>query len=234
MVYKCSIFERFCLLCDEPCDTRHDLCSDCEAELPWLDSQCTRCAVPLPGHSLLCGDCLRREPAFDQVVAPWRFDFPIDSLIHHFKHRADWPSGRVMAGQLAVHLQHAYAEGLPRPARLLPVPLSRQRQRQRGFNQAQMLVDWLSDLLGIPGDTRLLQRPQDTQAQQQLDANARRRNLRQAFTLRPHGVLPAHLALVDDVMTTGATAEALARLLKAAGAQRVDLYCLARTPKPGD
>lgn len=234
MVYKCSIFERFCLLCDEPCDTRHDLCSACEAELPWLGGQCTRCAVPLPGHGLLCGDCLRRAPAFDRVVAPWRFDFPIDSLIHHFKHRADWPSGRVMAGQLAVHLQHAYAEGLPRPSRLLPVPLSRQRQRQRGFNQAQMLADWLSGLLDIPADPRLLQRPQDTQAQQQLDANARRRNLRQAFALRPHDALPAHLALVDDVMTTGATAEALARLLKVAGVQRVDLYCLARTPKPGD
>ena len=87
----------------------------------------------------------------------------------------------------------------------------------------------------IPVDTKILQRVQDTQSQQQLDAASRRRNLRQAFALSDDRSLTGrHLAIVDDVLTTGATAEALTRLLKRAGAARVDVYCLARTPKPGE
>ncbi|NIU62492.1 MAG: ComF family protein, partial [Pseudomonas stutzeri] len=126
-------------------------------------------------------------------------------------------------------------EGLPRPDLLLPVPLARRRLRQRGFNQAQMLADWLSRPLGIATDARVLERVLDTPAQQQLDAATRRRNLRQAFAIATGAdVKGRHLALVDDVLTTGATAEALARLLKRAGAERVDVYCLARTPKPGE
>ena len=98
-----------------------------------------------------------------------------------------------------------------------------------------MLADWLSRPLGIATDARVLERVLDTPAQQQLDAATRRRNLRQAFAIATGAdVKGRHLALVDDVLTTGATAEALARLLKRAGAERVDVYCLARTPKPGE
>lgn len=166
---------------------------------------------------------------------PWRFAFPVDALITRFKHQARWPYGRLLGERLAHHLEHAFAEGLPRPDLLLPVPLARRRLRQRGFNQAQMLADWLSRPLGISTDARALERVLDTPAQQQLDAATRRRNLRQAFAIATGAdVKGRHLALVDDVLTTGATAEALARLLKRAGAERVDVYCLARTPKPGE
>lgn len=166
---------------------------------------------------------------------PWRFAFPVDALITRFKHQARWPYGRLLGEHLAHHLEHAFAEGLPRPDLLLPVPLARRRLRQRGFNQAQMLADWLSRPLGIATDARVLERVLDTPAQQQLDAATRRRNLRQAFAIATGAdVKGRHLALVDDVLTTGATAEALARLLKRAGAERVDVYCLARTPKPGE
>ena len=98
-----------------------------------------------------------------------------------------------------------------------------------------MLAHWLSDALDIPYDERLLLRTQDTDAQQALNAQDRRKNLRNAFALAPGAVVKdLHLALVDDVLTTGATAQALARLLMDAGAARVDVYCLARTPKPGE
>jgi len=234
MVYNWSIIEQRCLLCDERCQGQ-PLCSSCEADLPWLDGRCTVCAVPLPSRGLVCGECLKRPPSYDHVEVPWRFAFPVDALITRFKHQARWPYGRLLGERLAHHLEHAFADGLPRPDLLLPVPLARRRLRQRGFNQAQMLADWLSRPLGIATDARPLERVLDTPAQQQLDAATRRRNLRQAFAIATGAdVKGRHLALVDDVLTTGATAEALARLLKRAGAERVDVYCLARTPKPGE
>ena len=234
MVYNWSINIQRCLLCDEPCDG-HPLCGPCEAELPWLDGRCATCAVPLPTHGLVCGECQKRPPSYDHVEVPWRFAFPVDALITRFKHQARWPFGRLLGERLGLHLQHAFTDGLPQPDRLVPVPLARRCLRQRGFNQAQMLAQWLGGALTLPVDEHLLERVVDTPPQQQLDAATRRRNLRQAFCLAPGtDIKGRHLALIDDVLTTGATAEALARLLKRAGAVRVDVYCLARTPKPGD
>ncbi len=235
MVYNWLNIEHYCALCDERCEAGQAICGACEADLPWLQERCTVCALPLPASGLICGECLRRPPSFDHVAVPWRFAFPVDSLISRFKHQSRWPIGRLLAEQLARHLHHGFDEGLPRPEMLLPVPLARKRLRQRGFNQAQMLANWLSPAVKIPVDTKQLQRIQDTQSQQQLDAASRRRNLRQAFALNAADQLNGrHVAIIDDVLTTGATAEALARLLKRAGAARVDVYCLARTPKPGE
>jgi ComF family protein len=235
MVYNWLKTAQFCQLCDERSESGYALCGPCEAELPWLGGRCMICAVPLPTQGRICGQCLKRPPAFDHVEVPWRFAFPVDTLITRFKHQARWPLGRLLGERLAHHLQHAFVDGLPRPELLLPVPLAPRRLRQRGFNQAQMLGQWLSQSLAIPFDERSLQRIVDTPPQQQLDAATRRRNLRDAFALAPEADLAGrHLALIDDVLTTGATAEALARLLKRAGAARVDVYCLARTPKPGE
>lgn len=226
---------RHCQLCDETTDhPRHDICTACEAELPWLGTHCQICALPLPTQGMICGACQKKPPAFARVEAPWRYAFPIDSLITRFKHQAQWPFGRLLGELLAEHLQHAYDEGLPRPQALLAVPLARRRERQRGFNQARMLANWLGRALQIPAPDDWLSRTLDTPAQQGLDAATRKRNLRQAFVVdAAERVEGLHLALVDDVLTTGATANMLARLLLRAGAARVDVYCLARTPPPG-
>ena len=225
-----------CLLCDANADNPPlAICSGCEADLPWLGAHCLVCALPLTHHGLTCGECLKHRPSFARVEAPWRYEFPVASLINRFKHRGDMPFGRLLADLLTQHVQHALAQGLPRPDGLIAVPLSRTRQRQRGFNQAQMLSQWLSRQLHIDTLKDVLIRTADAPAQQQLDARSRKRNLRHAFNLHPDAsVNGLHLALVDDVLTTGATADTLARLLLRAGATRVDVYCLARTPKPGD
>lgn len=234
LVYKCTNINHICLLCDEPAKQAHPLCVACEQELPWLNEFCMRCALPLPMSGLTCAQCSRRAPAFDQVVALWHYGFPVDTLISRFKHNRQWPLGKLMSEMLGHGLQHRYAEGLAKPDLLLPVPLARRRQRQRGFNQAGMLARWLSKCLAIQCDEQLLLRTRDTPAQQSLDARARRRNLQQAFALLDAGALRGrHVAVVDDVLTTGATAQAIATLLRAAGARRVDVYCLARTAKPG-
>ncbi|MDN3221800.1 ComF family protein [Pseudomonas nunensis] len=224
-----------CLLCSEPADDITPICTACETELPWLGDHCQTCALPLPASGLTCGQCLQQPPAFERVAAPWTYGFPVDTLITRFKHNAKWPFGRLLGELLAQFLQHRFDEDLERPDLLIPVPLATRRLRQRGFNQAAMLARWLSEYLDIPCDETLLLRIQDTSAQQELKAEARRRNLRNAFALAPGAsVTGRHLALIDDVLTTGATAQTLARLLIDAGAARVDVYCLARTPKPGD
>jgi ComF family protein len=168
------------------------------------------------------------------VIAAWRYDFPVDTLITRFKHQARWPLGRLVAQKLAEYLLHHFEEGLPRPDLLLPVPLAAGRLRQRGFNQADMIAERLGRVLGLPVERSWLTRTRDNPAQQTLDAATRRRNLRQSFALASTAAVQGkHVALIDDVLTTGSTAEALSRLLKKAGASRVDVYCLARTPKPG-
>jgi ComF family protein len=224
-----------CLLCDEPADGTTPICVSCETELPWLGDHCQTCALPMPASGLDCGQCLHQPPAFKQVIAPWTYGFPVDSLITRFKHNAKWPYGHLLGELLAQSLQHRFDDDLARPDALVPVPMANRRLRQRGFNQAAMLARWLSAHLDIPSDERLLLRPHDTDAQQDLNAEARKKNLRNAFALAadasPKG---RHLALVDDVLTTGATAQAIARLLMDAGARQVDVYCLARTPKPGE
>ncbi|WP_459742369.1 phosphoribosyltransferase family protein [Pseudomonas sp. 3A(2025)] len=225
--------KRFCLLCDEPSDSEMPLCVPCEAELPWLNAQCLCCALPLPGFDGHCLDCTLKPPAFSQVIAPWEYRFVVDRLITRFKHQGQWPLGRLLAELMTHYLQHRFDEGLPRPDMLLPVPLARQRLRQRGFNQAAMLAGWMGHALNLQVDEQQLLRIRETPSQQGLDAKARKRNLAGAFTLRDSDALRGkHLAIVDDVVTTGTTAQALAYLLMQAGAQRVDIYCLARTPAP--
>jgi ComF family protein len=233
-VYICLNNVQTCLLCDEPAEAEMPICVACETDLPWLGDHCQTCALPLLAAGLTCGECLLEPPAFEQVVVPWQYGFPVDSLITRFKHNAKGPFGHLLADVLGQYLQHRFDEGLPRPDALLPVPLANKRLRQRGFNQAAMLARWLSESLDLPCEETVLRRVKDTDAQQSLDAKSRKRNLRNAFDLMPDAqVKNRHLALVDDVLTTGATAQALARLLMNAGAARVDVYCLARTPKPG-
>ncbi|TDF82923.1 ComF family protein [Pseudomonas sp. H9] len=234
MVYKWLNNNQSCLLCDEPAEQHYPLCVACEAELPWLQDGCQVCALPLPMHGMTCGQCSRRPPAFYRVEAPWYYGFPLDALISRFKYNSQWPLGNLLAQLLGRWLAHRFNEGLPRPALLLPVPLSRRRLRQRGYNQAAMLARWLTGHTDIPYTERALKRVIDTPAQQGLSARKRQRNLRQAFAVEnPELIEGRHVALIDDVMTTGATAQALANLLLNAGARRVDIYCLARTAKPG-
>jgi ComF family protein len=224
-----------CLLCDETTDTIFPICTACEIELPWLGDQCQQCALPLAMSGLSCAQCVLHPPAFDEVAAPWLYQFPVDSLITRFKHQGNWPMGRLMAQLLGQFLQHRFDEDLPRPDVLLPVPLATKRLRQRGYNQAAMLADWLGTQLQLPVEDRLVLRTMETPAQQGLDAKARKRNLRGAFVLADETkVKGKHIALIDDVLTTGSTTDVIARLLKKAGARRVDVYCLARTPKPGE
>ncbi len=225
-VYNRIKVQQNCALCLLSSDQDIALCSDCEADLPWQLYTCPCCALA-QDNSQLCDECKFDPPSFSQVIAPWRFDFPIN----RFKHHHDWVLGRLLGGLLARDLQQKFSEGTPVADALLAMPLSLERQRERGFNQAQMLAQWLAKPLQLPILNNAAQRL-PRQAQQQLSAAQRKENLQGVFQLnRSINWQGLHIAIVDDVVTTGATCRELAKVLLQAGVQQVDVYCLARTPK---
>lgn len=217
-----------CVLCGDPSQRDLDLCAGCEGDLPLLDAQCARCALPLApaADGAICGQCSREPPAFSAALIPYRYAAPLDLLIHRFKHRGDLAAGRVLGHLLARHLGTALGEP---PDVIAPVPLHWRRSTVRGFNQAVELGCGLAHALDLPWNPRLLARCQASPPQQQLGRSARRRNLRGAFVVQ-HKVVGLSVALVDDVMTTGATAHGIATCLRQAGAAGVQIWALARTP----
>jgi ComF family protein len=225
-----SLWPMRCLLCGERGHARRDLCAACAAALPWNRSACLRCAIPLPrAHEVpspVCGDCLRHPPPLTEAHAAFVYAFPVDRLLPRLKFHGDLAAGRLLS-QLAAD---AFA-ALERPAALVPLPLHRARLRARGYDQALEVARPLGRALGIPLREDALLRVRATQAQSLLDAPQRRRNLHGAFAaIAAAPPLPAHVALVDDVMTTGATLHAAAKALHRAGVERVDAWVCARVP----
>lgn len=216
-----------CLLCSATGADGIDLCTDCAAELPRNRSCCMRCALPLATPAQLCGECQRRTPPWDAAWAPFRYGWPLDRLESRYKFGADLAAGRVLST-----LWRREPCPVELPQLLLTVPLHRSRLRQRGYNQALELARPLARSLGVPLRHDVLQRVRQTEAQTELDALSRRRNVRGAFALHAGAELPAHVAILDDVMTTGATVAECARVLKRAGVRRVDVWALARAPSP--
>ena len=214
-----------CLLCGAHGANGRDLCSGCASDLVVNIPCCPRCALPLPVPAPLCGECLKRPPPFAAAWVPFRYGHPLDLLEARFKFRGDLAAGRVLADLM---LERAAVDMPALPAMLIPVPLHRTRLRERGYNQAVELARPFARSLGIPVRHDLLVRAKATPPQTGLDAKARRRNLRDAFAVAPGTQLPTHIALFDDVMTTGATLRECARVLRQAGVQRVDVWALAR------
>lgn len=212
-----------CLACGEPGSRGRDLCPTCHAGLPWNRVACPHCALPLPVPAPSCGHCLRHPPPLHTTLAACSYGPPLDRWLPRFKFHHDLAAGRLLS-QLMVEA----LAGAPRPQALVPIPLHRSRLRSRGYDQALELARPLARALELPLQTRLLQRTRATAAQSELDAAARRRNLRRAFAVNDAISRPAHVVLIDDVMTTGATLHAAAAALHRAGVARVDAWVCAR------
>lgn len=217
-----------CLVCREPAEVAGiDLCAACRRSLPWQRTACPICALPLAAPAPACGRCQRRPPPVAATRAAFRYEAPLDRLLPRLKFHDDLAAGRLCAGLMAETLAEALADAL-RPDALVPLPLHRARLRRRGFDQTLEFARPLARILGLPLRDDLLVRVRDTAPQSRLDAPARRRNLRGAFAVRTDGPLPAHVALVDDVMTTGTTLHAAAEALRRAGVARVEAWVCAR------
>lgn len=215
-----------CVLCGAGCEGTLDLCRGCAAGLPWLAPGCARCALPLPGGpAAACGACLARPPRFSACEAAFSYAFPVRELILRFKQGGDLVAGRVLGTLLAQRLA-PLARAQPPGAVLLPMPLHRARLRQRGFNQAGLVAREIARETGIPLRQSLARRERPGRDQKQLGATERRVNLRDAFGAHP--CTGRCVIVVDDVLTTGASADALAGALLEAGAAEVRVWCVAR------
>lgn len=196
------------------------LCAACAADLPALREHCPRCALPSPGGSA-CGRCLADPPQFDATLVLWVYEFPCDRLVQALKYRAWLALAPFFARSLAA---------LPLPAidLLVPMPLHPNRLAQRGFNQAAEIARSLARLRRVTFAPRGARRVRDTAAQTDLPYEERARNVRGAFAC-DLDLSGKRVAVVDDVMTTGATLNELARVLKRAGAARVENWVVARS-----
>ena len=236
-----GLFPRACSLCGEV-GTANDPCLDCERSLSPLliDAACPRCATPTcagsvlvpasSGHaSSICSACIDRPPPFDRVVAPWSFAPPLSSLVHRMKYSRDLAAaaalGRLLAKELSVRA------GPIVPDAVIGLPLSRRRLLSRGFNHAEELAAIVRRELELPlpKKWRIVRRHSPPQARTGSPAE-RFANVEGAFIVHQWPPAVRRIAIVDDVLTTGATASALSEALRDRGVEWIEVWCCARTP----
>ncbi len=219
-----------CAVCAGWC--RGGLCAGCRQHFAAPRPRCERCALPLPTPAPACGACLHETPPWQRCFCVADYAFPWDRLVHRLKFEQAPELAPLLAELLgAAAGRHTGAT----PQAFVPVPLSAERLTERGYDQAWQLARALARGNDRPAWPRVLERRFDARPQTRLSRRERRDNLRGAFTLGAGAaarVQGRHLALVDDVLTTGATAAEATRVLLAAGAAQVDLWVVARTPAP--
>lgn len=221
------VSEQDCRLCGAA--SLRPICVACDADLPRLPPErCPVCALPSP-DAQTCGRCLSATPAYDETRAALEYAFPVTRLIQSFKYEHAVGLGAT----LATYLNQAIPVHEPRSVDLLvPLPLAPARLKERGYNQALELARVLARQHGLALDGRAVARVRHAPPQADLPWKERRRNIRGAFAARRR-FDGCSVAVIDDVMTTGATLDEMARVLKAAGAQRVVNWVVARTlPRP--
>jgi ComF family protein len=207
------------------------VCPACAIALPRLPPACPVCALPV-AVAAVCGACLSRPPPFAATVAPFIYAFPVDRLLQQFKYGGRLAFAEWAAEELATAAAGALAarDGADRPAVVAAVPLAPARQRERGFNQAHEIAVRVARRLGLPV-VNALERTAGATPQAALRWSERARNVRGAFSCG-RDVRGLAVALVDDVMTTGATVGEAAAALRRAGAARIETWVVARTLPP--
>lgn len=213
-----------CVLCDAA--DVHTLCTPCAAALPRASHACPVCATPnQSGVSVMCGACVAAPPAIDAALAAFQYQFPLDRLVQSFKFSANLALVDFFAEALAARLR---TQCVPlHGVTLLALPLANRRLATRGFNQSALLADALGKRLGLPVAHSAMLRIRETPPQSGLSRQARLKNIHGAFDCAV-SLAGQHIALIDDVMTTGATLSEAARVLKKAGAAKVEAWVLAR------
>ena len=226
-----------CVICAGNSPGAIPLCPPCRLELPWIANPCQGCSLPLSEVIVgtefpLCGQCLRSPPTFDHCIACFTFSRPIDKLIRDYKHRGHQIAGKLLSSLLANHLQRVYLQdsatrdGTGLPDIITPMPLHWSRLISRGFNQAALIAAQVGSQLNIP--VMQISSRRYGARQQGATRVQRQKNVKGVFCVQknPAG---SHIAIVDDVITTGSTANEFSSELKKAGAERVDIWAVART-----
>lgn len=228
-----------CSMCSGELETANQcICDACVSELPWLDSQCQQCAVPLPTDAL-CPDCQSTPPAYRHCISAFTYQAPIDHIILQFKKDPYASEIKQLTALLAEKIIYSYRQAAKViPQLVIPMPLHWRKMAQRGFNQSQIIGNLLSNYFLHQHKTSLqihsdiCQRISNSQAQHTLDKKQRAKSVKDAFAVLAQSDISIKgqtIAVLDDVVTTGATANSIASALLKAGAKQVDIWCLART-----
>ncbi|KOC91102.1 DNA utilization protein GntX [Winslowiella iniecta] len=219
-----------CWLCLMPLALhQHGICSFCYRQLPRHPAACPRCGLPAVCRTEQCGRCLRRPPPWQALCFVSGYQPPLSLLLTQFKFHRTTALSVMLARLILLSWWHERRlRPLARPAIIMAVPLHQRRAWRRGFNQADLLAHLLAHGCGSDYQPQALRRVRAGNVQHQLSASARRKNLRGAFRLEID-VRGRHIAVVDDVVTTGSTVGEISRLLMAAGAASVQVWCLCRT-----
>lgn len=212
----------YCILCGAT--ARHDFCTACEMELPWFPkNHCPICLWPIP-TSEVCGACLKKPPAFTRSIAALRYTFPVDALIRSLKYQSNLTIAPILANLLLKYSNFSQLK----PDLILPMPLHSSRLKQRGFNQAVEISRPIAKQLNIRLMVDHCYRIRDTAPQADLPWSERRKNVHKAFQCDAD-LSGQHVAIVDDVMTTGTTLNELAKVLRQQGAIEISNWVIART-----
>ncbi|WP_058022708.1 ComF family protein [Pseudohongiella spirulinae] len=210
------------------------VCRHCLDILPWQPPGCIRCAVIVPDSTSaapLCNRCAEESPAFDSCHAVFSYESPIDSQIRQFKDLQGFRAARSLGELLAISFKSHYRiNSLQPPDLLVPVPLHTDRLRRRGFNQAKLLADAVHKFTRIPVLMEGCTRMQTNLAQRKLNAQGRLANIGHLFTINSNTKLTMgrRIAIIDDVITTTATARDIADIFRQAGCEHIEVWALAR------
>jgi ComF family protein len=215
-----------CVLCHHTSDRYQDLCAECYKTLPWLQQHCLRCGIPL-FTTEICGHCLQKIPSFDTTHALFLYQTPITQLILELKFKQSLINAQLLGELLTAHIQHIWYQTAPLPDVIIPIPLHPERLKERGYNQALEIARPISKSLQIPINTMACQRIKATTPQTILPAKERQQNIKNAFTVS-QSLAHRHVAVIDDVITTGYTISEFCKTLKQNGVRTIDVWCCAR------
>lgn len=219
-----NCYPKYCLLCFTRTKNVHLICNCCLLQLPYVKKACFACGLKIIGKAVLCGQCLKKSNAFDRIIVPFYYKKPITTLLFQLKFYEKLASLSLFSYFLIKKLKQRQ-DSLPQV--IIPVPLYKKRLKKRGFNQSLELAKILSRALNIRLDRYCCTRIRQTLPQQELNAKARQTNLRHAFKVRNNRIYQ-HIALVDDVVTTMATVNEIAKCFKKQGTLIVEVWCCAR------
>lgn len=223
-----------CVLCDAAVTEKSSLCKDCHSDLPWMDHSCRQCGIGLIKDiaSDLCGACQTNPTSVDYTLSALHYLSPVDYLISELKFNHQLTSASILADLLLQYLHQASFDQAEngKPELIIPVPLHSKRLKTRGFNQAVEMARLVTKALSIPMCNNSIIRTKNTPPQTQLTATQRSKNIRNSFMIQDTKELlnVSHVVILDDVVTTGATCNELAKLLKKAGIKTVGVWSIAR------
>lgn len=219
-----SSIKQSCILCGDTGYQDLCLCQSCLEELPFIEESCTGCGIPLDSNAKTCGACIKTPPPNTTCISLLHYQAPVDYLIKHMKYHNQLSIAELMGKLLVEKIKQS---SQPIPEQIIPVPLHFSRLQQRGYNQAIEIARSISRAFNIPINLTDCSRKRNTTPQYDLPSNLRADNMREAFEIINE--IPAkHIAIVDDIMTTGSTVWEFSQAIIDSGVERVDIWTCSR------